>query len=328
MRTGNGARGMAGWIRWWTLALAVAATACDQQEQFRTYCARDADCPPGYRCNPDTGLCVCATDEVCRPDEYCAPDGQCKPRMSCDTNLDCPEGTYCDTTTGNCIELDKCTRDDQCPPGYICSETYFRCVRGCRDTGDCMLGDVCLEGECVSDRCEDKTFCDYGQLCDLDSGTCVDDDRGPYCEPCKPGSIADPYRCGPGPNFCVMTNNDPGREPFCGVDCSQGQECPNGYGCHLILMSPEGACRSDDDCQSGECHINEGDEVGFCLCTRDDQCPQDSCDQTTMQCRITRRPCTPGGGECDRPIYCIDGLCLIGRNCTPVEGLDCSDFGN
>ena len=50
--------------------------------------------------------------------------------------------------------------------------------------------------------------------------------------------------------------------------------------------------------------------------------------QFTMQCRVTRKPCIPGGGDCDRPIYCIDGLCLIGRNCTPIEGLDCDDLGN
>jgi hypothetical protein len=124
----------------------------------------------------------------------------------------------------------------------------------------------------------------------------------------------------------VMTNNDPSLQPFCGVDCSLGQECPLGYSCSLILIAPEGSCETNEECSSGECHINEGDQVGFCLCDFDNECPQDSCDDLTLQCRISRKTCFPGGNDCDQPIYCIDGLCLIGRNCTPIEGLDCTDI--
>ncbi len=309
------------------LLLALAPLwGCSEEHGWRTYCFNDEDCPPGHRCDPDTGLCLCLEDWVCEVGEYCAPDGICRPKMGCDTNRDCPEDMFCDTTTGNCIELGKCTKNEQCPLGEICSQTYFKCITGCVVSGDCPLGEVCREGKCKQGLCDDKSYCAYGQICDSVTETCLDDTRGPYCEKCKPGTVGDPYRCGPGPNFCVMTNNDPSLEPFCGVDCDDGQECPNGYGCHLILIAPGGDCRSDQDCESGECHINEGDEVGFCLCTQDSQCPNDYCDEFTMECAYTRKPCTPNGGECDRPIYCRDGLCLIGRNCTPLEGLDCDDL--
>jgi len=304
----------------------IAFSSCTQAERLRSFCTQDEDCPVGFRCDPGSGLCLCAGDEVCNSGEYCAPDGRCRKRMGCDTNQDCPSDTFCDSTTGNCIELGKCTKDSQCPPGQICTE-FFECAPGCRTSGDCPLGLVCRDNDCLAGGCDDKSYCDYGQLCDTQADGCYDAE-GPYCGHCKPVDISNPYRCGPGPNFCVMTNNDPSLEPFCGVDCSQGQECSNGYGCSLILMAPEGSCRSDEECASGECHINEGDEVGFCLCAADAECPRDSCDDFSGQCRLTRRTCVPGGADCDRPIYCIDGLCLIGRNCTPVEGLDCADLGN
>ncbi len=307
------------------LACWAATPACSRQEQLRTFCTSDTECPPGMRCDPHSGMCLCASDEVCAPDEYCAADGQCRKLMSCDTNQDCPEDMFCDSTQGQCIELGKCVRDQQCPFGQVCTARGL-CIPGCHDSGDCELGLTCRDGACHATGCDNDAFCDYGQFCDLEADTCVLA-VGPYCDPCQPTSVSNPYRCGPGPNFCVMTNNDPSLEPFCGVDCSDNQPCPNGYDCSLILTAPESSCRADEDCSSLDCHINEGDEVGFCLCTADEQCPQDSCDDFSGQCRITRRTCVPGQGDCDRPIFCIDGLCLIGRNCTPKEGLDCADFG-
>ena len=307
------------------LSLATSL-GCAEEERFRSYCTDDMDCEAGFRCDKPTGLCLCATDDVCGPEEYCAPDGQCRRRMSCDSNLDCPDGTYCDSTTGNCIEAGKCTDDKQCPLGQICSKEFFRCVPGCNNHGDCVIGDVCRDGNCVAGLCEDSSYCDYGQFCDMENETCEDDTRGPFCEPCQATSPTNPFLCGPGPNFCIMTGNDPSLPPFCGVDCDDGQLCPNGYSCSLILTAPGGSCQSDDECPSNECHINEGDTVGFCLCASDAECPDDVCDETHLQCVRTRRPCLPGGNECNRPIYCIEGLCLLGRNCTPLEGLRCTDL--
>jgi len=305
--------------------LLLLASGCQQGERLRSFCGDDADCPPGFRCEQGTGLCVCAGDEVCPPGYVCAPDGRCRKRVGCDSNLDCPEGTFCDSQSGTCIEAGKCTSDKQCPPGQICTE-MFRCSPGCRDSGDCPLGWFCRDGQCRQGGCDSTRDCAVGQLCDRQADACVTAE-GRYCTPCQPTSPASPFPCGEGPNFCVMTNNDPSLEPFCGVDCDAGQECPNGFSCNLILVAPGGSCRSDEECSSGQCHINEGDEVGFCLCAADSDCPSDACDDFTGYCRITRRPCLPGGNDCDRPIYCIDGLCLIGRNCTPIEGLDCADLG-
>ncbi|MBN2496431.1 MAG: hypothetical protein JXR96_17690 [Deltaproteobacteria bacterium] len=307
----------------------LAAVGCESPESLRTYCSDDLDCPAGYRCERETGLCVCATDEVCGPDEYCAPDGRCRRSMACDSNLDCPDGEFCDSTTGNCLPEGMCTADKQCPLGQICSETRFVCVPGCRIKGDCPLGQICRQGAC-KDGCDDKYDCDWGQLCDRASETCYHDTRGPYCAHCASATIYDPSQCAPGPNYCLIKGGDLSLAPYCGVDCSQGekeQPCPNGYDCFSVrLVYTSENCSEDWECSSGKCYIKEGDEKGFCLCTADSQCPDDSCDETTFECRYTRKNCTPGGNECDRPIYCIDGFCHIGWNCKPVEGLRCEDL--
>ncbi len=301
-------------------------TGCKTETGLRTFCTSDNDCKPGFRCDRGSGMCLCATDDVCGPEEYCAPDGICRRQWPCDTNLDCPEGTLCDTTTGNCIEEGKCTHDKHCLPGRICTE-YFTCVPGCRVAGDCPLGRICLDGKCEEGRCEDRGYCDIGQLCDPESKTCYDDTRGPYCAYCSSSTIYDPDSCGQGPNFCLVKGGDLTLPPYCGVDCSDGQPCPNGYDCFSVrIVYTSDNCRSDEECESGSCHIKEGDELGFCLCTADNQCPQDHCDDTYFQCRITRRFCTPAGNECERPVYCIDGYCHIGYNCKPVEGLHCEDL--
>ncbi len=308
----------------WTI---VFPAGCQQSEGLRSFCIQDEDCPEGFRCDHQTGLCLCADDSVCKPEEYCAPDGHCRRRMGCDTNLDCPAGTFCDSTTGNCIELGKCTKDTQCPLGQVCDPNSYRCVGKCRTSGDCPQGQVCYQERCHDGMCEDKSYCDYGQLCDSEGMTCFDDTRGPYCAYCKSATIYEPHQCGAGPNFCLVKGGNLSLPPYCGVDCGQGQPCPNGYACFSVrIVYTRDNCRSDDECESGKCYIKEGDELGFCLCSSDDQCPQDSCDDFLMECRITRRPCTPNGNECARKVYCIDGYCHIGYNCKPVEGLRCEDI--
>ena len=291
------------------------------------YCQSDGNCPANFSCNPSTGLCICASDSTCQADEYCAPDGRCQRRQSCDNNLDCAQGSFCDTSTGNCIESGKCTKDIQCPFGQLCSEVYFHCVTGCRKNGDCPLYQVCRAGSCLEGLCEDKTYCNYGQKCNPDTQKCEDDTSGRFCDQCSSSTIYDPFNCGAGPNFCLIKAGDLSLQPYCGVDCNQGQSCPNGYDCFSVrIVYSNENCTKDSQCSSGKCSIREGDAKGFCLCTLDSDCPKDYCDDTIMECRITRRPCTPGGTECNPQIPCISGFCHIGRNCKPLEGLRCDDL--
>jgi len=307
------------------LVLAWMYWGCNSAADLRAFCTGNDQCPAGFRCAGDSGLCLCAADEACPGDEFCAPDGRCRPRMGCDNNLDCPAGTFCDTFTGNCSEEGKCTQDFHCALGQICAES-FSCVRGCRIHGDCPLGDLCRAGKCQGGLCDDQSFCRYGQLCDAQTSRCLDDDRGPFCQSCASATLFEPSQCGDGPNFCLVTGGDLTLSPYCGVDCGLDQSCPQGYSCGSVrIVYSRDNCHANQECSSGLCLIREGDDRGFCLCTADAQCPQDQCDATTRICLVTRRPC-PLGNECDRPIHCIDGFCHIGYNCKPIEGLRCEDL--
>lgn len=343
------------------LLLALAACA---EPQLRTLCASDDECGENRICDLESGSCRCANDVACGPDEYC--NGRtCQRRVGCDTTLDCPEDTFCDLTTGRCLERDRCTTDVQCQVGQICDTIRFECVPGCRDAGDCLLRQVCrcendaescAIGACEGNLCDDDSFCHYGELCEPDAAGekhCVRDGRGPYCEGCQltPGSYS---RCpGDGPNFCLLDRKVTFRRTYCGVDCSEGQRCPWGYTCRNILVLTGALCGSDADCSAngptcasdadcpgarcdptsgrcgGKCSFNEDSKQGFCTCSADSECPRDTCDAVTGRCAITRRPCSAGGNECERAIYCVNlgtrAACLIGRNCVPEDGLQCED---
>jgi hypothetical protein len=305
------------------------------------------NCPAGYICNASTCDCeVCGCDSAsCLPDQCCV--GCICVAMDCE-NFECGLDPVCGFDCGSCPPCTWCEQGKCEFIGAVCqsdadcavSECCIDCV--CRsmnctglecgpdvvcgfECGPCLTGNRCLDGTCV-EGCDTRDNCDFGQSCDAATHSCYDDTRGPFCEPCGPSSPTDPHRCGPAPNFCLMTDNNPSLEPFCGVDCDHRQGCPRGYRCNSVLIASGGPCRSDDECVSGQCHINPGDDVGFCLCSSDDQCPQDSCNDSWMSCRYTLRACTPGGSECSDPIPCLDGLCQIGRNCIPMEGLTCTDL--
>lgn len=378
-------------------ALALVAAACSDDPGVDALCVDDSACVashddnPHWICDDHAGRCACTSDAGCTgPAEHCETlagggDGLCHPNRSCEWNPDCESG-YCDTTSGICRQTG-CSIDVQCDFGEVCDTFAHACVAGCRSHGDCNLGDVCLcrdqqgnevgctcdettdagradcaIGTCVSGTCLDKTYCDLGEQCVPVPGeprpVCEEDDRGPFCDNCifQPGGAA----CGSdGPNFCLIDSSDPaGRASFCGVDCAGGQECPNGFSCHDVLVLTQSVCRGDDACVptgeacaddgecpagarcvkaagadvgrcGGRCAVGEGDQSGFCTCVTDDDCPQQSCG-ADGRCSITRERCTPGSPDpCMGQIYCVNdgevGYCQIGRNCAPDEGITCAD---
>lgn len=346
-----------------TSLLALLLFAACSTDSLRRTCGDDDDCRAGFVCEPESGTCVCGSDAACAGNEFCN-GRRCQVRVGCETSLDCPKGLFCDRSSGNCLEMDLCTADVQCGLGRVCDLTRFECVAGCRDAGDCRIGDVCRcpsgqscsVGACERGPCDDDSYCRYGERClEQDDGEswCERDERGPYCEGCRtqPGN---PDRCpGEEPNFCLLDRKVSYNQTYCGVDCSQGQPCPWGFTCNNILRLTQSLCQtssdcpahgatceSDDDCPgarcdeatkrcAGKCSFNEDSKSGYCTCVADSECPQDECNTTNFRCRVTGRPCTPEGGECDRAVYCVNlgdrAACLIGKNCVPAEGITCED---
>lgn len=411
------------------VALASALGAgCSKSGSADNACETDLDCTaPGTRCEATRRVCVCANDEACLEDEFCNGAGACQRRSGCTDNADCASqpNTYCDLSTGRCLSgpalqlSGACGLASHCPYGTICvaGGTGPSCEVGCFDDGDCVLGEVCVGGICASGEglCSGDDFCGYKERCT--NNECRPDRRGPYCRGCSQRTAANPEPCDDPKNFCLINSAERGGfRQFCGVDCSLGQPCPNGYDCNGVViltdqpcttlaqcqcdprrvrfatrtctitescvprngdgtpapdadfcvlarhpdcndagggdaacLVPRGqtggfcTCGVDADCADGArciggqccggevdesrtCAVGESRVSGFCTCATDDDCPRDSCDPSRGACAISGNPCTPGGGECG-PIPCVNGGCLIGQNCAPIQGLACSDVG-
>lgn len=224
-------------------------------------CESNLDCTaPGTRCDKNAGLCVCNTDEACQDGQFCNRAGVCQEFSGCNNNSDCAAraGTYCDAASGQCLEgpalmlNSPCGLATHCPYGTLCVDGS--CVPGCGDDGDCPLGQVCFNNQCVSGNgvCADNTFCGYGELCSTNTapGTCREDHRGPYCNGCTFRTDANPEPCDHPRNFCLINNFETGSfTNFCGVDCSLGQPCPNGYNCGGVVILTDDVCVSQAQCR-------------------------------------------------------------------------------
>lgn len=298
------------WFTWFALIFAMALWGCGSSGDG---CEAEGDCPDGFRCQVETGSCVCATDEVCPDGFECNSVGVCQARVGCARNSDCEDGTFCDIRSGSCVqgpaaELSApCSLASQCAPGSICQGGA--CVQGCVDSGDCALGDVCFEGVCSQERgrCEDASYCAYGGLCA--DGFCRQDFRGPYCRACTPGGTPqNPEPCDAPKNFCLNNSVElGGQTAFCGVDCSNGQDCPNGYSCFGVVRLTGQPCRGSAQCQCRVPLVPTG-----IACELTEVCrpllPDGSPDPNATACLVEGIPAC-GDALCQVPVNSRTGVC-------------------
>lgn len=407
----------------WLGALFVVVLSACPPPPVKGACEADENCGEFQRCDLQTGLCLCAENRACQQNEFCNDVGRCQPNTGCLVNEDCVVSDdptlnqFCDIKSGQCkaeLGCDPlegevcCTLDSHCGFGQICNLIDGRCIPGCRDDGDCLLGQGCVTsglgaiGQCEAGSCTANNLCGFGEVCDLSTGTCVFDSRGPYCFSCSGGVGSDD--CGHPANYCLTDTSDPtGQSEYCGVDCSQNQPCPFGYSCNDVIIVPPSApfctitevcekspgsttgtctvntnviCEEDEDCPEGppggtcprakignclidqgqeceqdtdccddptacpegscvkqECRGGEGDQFGACTCTRDLDCPVDTCKDADLtdpnnpivgHCELSGHDCYENL-DCD-VISCIDGGCRIGSNCAPANDRNCREL--
>jgi hypothetical protein len=261
--------------------LAGLTTACPRADR----CTADAECDAFrtglafQRCDIESGLCLCSDDRACGPDELCNAAGRCQARGGCVANDDCGAGLFCDIQTAQCLSVSVCgtqqrccTLDSQCAFGFVCDSLTQACVEGCRDEADCLLGQGCVGGgfgrlgQCGS-ACTADNLCRHGELCNLSSGSCELDTRGPYCLGCSGGTQSDD--CGTRGNYCLLDTVNGGA--YCGVDCASDQACPFGYTCADVIILPRSTlptCRLPEACVEGRCARSSTP------CTVDEDCPE------------------------------------------------------
>ncbi|MFO0748401.1 MAG: DUF4215 domain-containing protein [Myxococcota bacterium] len=304
-------------------------------------CADQIDCTV-EQCDEDADRCLFVVDSTrCEPGQVCNPKAGCFTPLECVRDEDCDDGLSCDGA-------ETCS-DHTCQPGSptLCDDgiacTSDECVEGggCQHVpihGLCLATELCdAELGCTprppctrDDDCDDASFCNGVETCDLGTGACVPgalptvaDQVACTIDACseeqamvvhRPNNL----RCSDG-LFCdgvevchPVDGCRPGTPPgtsdgvACTTDrCDESADfiehtpddsyCDNGLFC-------DGAefCHPLDDCQEGEPpRVNDG--VG---------CTLDSCSE--VQKAVTH---TPSAALCDDDLYC-NGV----ETCDPIAG--------
>jgi hypothetical protein len=318
-------------------------------EQVKLQCTADRDCDPqglGFSiCNVGDGTCRCTDDRGCGDDEVCNSLGRCQAESGCNSNDDCNSGLFCDVTTSQCLAVDECAPalgerccvlDSQCGFNSVCDPLAKKCIPGCRDEGDCILGQACVRGlgqplgQCAAGVCSRDNLCGFGQICNSE-GACVNDTRGPYCLGCAGGVASDD--CGARGNFCLTDSVNGGE--FCGVGCVDGQACPFGYTCSDVIIIPPAA----PFCSGEICVIESGRATGRCalnsgvVCSRDADCPigfpGGDCPRGTVgNCRRNQLQACSNDAECGDGDECVKQECRFGEGdafgyCSCTRDSDC-----
>lgn len=158
---------------------------CRNGQCFTTCSRGSVDCPSGYSCDMEAGVCYidekepCSSDRDCLAAHLCDSRGRC---VECEHDWDCGTDELC-TDKGACeVEtFGECTSDDDCPnPGQpsnfdTCRTETEECV-ACLTDQDCRYPSFCTDDfYCRQDcRRSDGDCPNSGDHCDWDTGSCVE----------------------------------------------------------------------------------------------------------------------------------------------------------
>ena len=240
-----------------------------------TFCENDLDCPVGYLCT--NRVCQAFGDGTPDPAPEATPDPapEATPDPAPEATPDpAPEATPDPAPEATPDPEPEATPDPEPEPD-------------CLADADCADSQHCLGGACV-DGCHNDGGCLVGQVCDLQSHTCV----------------ASPSSCG-------------------GETCLDAQWCDH-FALECVSELPGQVCALDDDCPEGqECSpSNDADDLLVLVCRPDQGAGEDVCDENT-ECRsgfCANGSCFAACAE--------DGDCALeGARCsavsvTPDEGFD------
>ncbi len=308
-------------------------------------CVADADCGVGKFC--ENNACLCKTNDACGEGSYCNTWGACQPRPPCLSNDDCPDGEICnsaDPSGGKCILASRCGSSVHCELNQYCDPQTETCQPGCRNTGDCQLGYICVGGSCTDGKTgndctqcptspdPDSTYCDYGEICNT-NGQCVSHaQQNSLCQACS----SDPFQfmtC-PSNMLCLLDDAQQGAE-YCTPFCSTSADCPNGYNsCNGIQIAANGTCTSDSDCAGDRrCLGSSEGVVSTCSCLNNTDCPQDGALCLLGSCANLGNPCDTNA-DCEVQCTMVDygnagqvGVCETkAKACGKGEGMNCGEL--
>jgi len=143
-------------------------------------CLFSSACAPGYCCSPTFVTCQpcgeigesCSQDGLALP--ICAPELRCEGGscvLPCELREDCPGSTYCNTSTGECVDFTpgSCSSDAQCQRDQYCTgnngcELKKQAGVDCAGDVECMSG-ICYQYSTDNARCtvDSDTACGDGE---------------------------------------------------------------------------------------------------------------------------------------------------------------------
>lgn len=324
--------------------------------QKESDCRSNADCPTNKFCNLTTGDCI---DRVaCGADVHCLPGQVCNLTSSvcqdgCFDNGDCPLYQVCEAgrcASGKCGDKTFCAYGQFCNNGVCVNATDPAFCRGCdpqvRGTCD-SLNNFCLinssydpgnprsgtENFCGVD-CTSANDCPNGYDCGgvilLTSAQCTNNNE------CGGGGRVCVIGEGQLRGFCTCAGsaecNFDSAPPFCPpqgscgglgiIPCNNNTECLSGN-CQRTCQWPPGQpCTADAQCQVLEICLDQG--LGTKTCVTDGTPCNDA-----SQCQCNQGSCLNSGRACttsaDCVLSCVNGGCLLGSACAPLQGLLCPD---
>jgi formylglycine-generating enzyme required for sulfatase activity len=343
------------------------ADACDPGTQtcvFDTFAVDGAWCDDGDPCTAEEhcqgGACVWGWPRDCEPPSLgCLESYGCDPAVGCyavpssdeicllaDLDGDGWGSNDCDQDDPNVYWTapELCNgKDDSCDghtdEGYADGDGDGQadCVDDCpgepgpADTAGCP---VCTE----DGDCDDSSLC-TSDVCDLDTGTCVNE----VVVTCFDEPACTEDRCDPATGACVFTARD---------DWCHDNYCWTANACEpdSPVADYNGCVNQYRDCDDGDACTNDWcDEYDLACehypvnCDDGDPCTDDSCDSETgcVHGHVDGcTACTAGGGECSDWGYCLfdeacggTGACmtrpvLCATSWEPVCGCDGQTYEN
>ena len=326
--------------------LLTALVGCTSSGDSSLECDSDSDCFGGLICG-EHRTCICRTNDACGESKFCNTFGSCQERPPCIGNVDCAAGEICNSYASGgaaCIPATQCGSNVHCPFEEYCDPSSSTCVPGCRNTGDCALGHVCVAGTCLDGQAQDgdctlcpvgtkpdSNYCDYGEACSP-YGDCAAHIAGTkLCADCTQSQS-----CGSG-MICLIDNNsiNPNNPTsYCAPACSTDLDCPNGYPSCGPIITVSKACTSDGECTPGaRCLRGAEGTTAFCSCVSNADC------LSTPLCmggKCLNLPFISCSSTSDCEVECIFqdvadqgsvGLCQTrAKGCGKAQGVTCNEL--
>ncbi len=236
------------------LSFTLISACSGETDSTGSDCSKDGDCLYFEVCKWDQCKQVCSLSDNCPDGQYCHSQNVC---TQCASHNHCSPGNYC--KDGECIA----TEESDVNPGFGLL---------CEKTGDCLNGEICLNGFCTqlcideSDTCRPpRSICNSDHICVqcMYRSDCI---RGATCIE----------------NRCVELNGGDG-------DDESVLAGPN-EGCYFEGNQTLPKCADQMDCL-----FNSSKTVSFCspLCQGDDECLDDFTNGCCGSFDISPKHCLP-----------------------------------